>query len=89
MKKNKSSISKARSYKQISAFWGTHALGDYWERTEPAEFGVEIQTEATYFPVETALSVKVRKIAQQKGVSPETLLNLWVQEKVGKAHTPK
>lgn len=89
MKKNKSSISEARSYKEISQFWDTNNLGEYWEKTEPAEFGVDIQTESTYFPVEMALSAKVCKIARQKGVSPETLLNLWVQERVGKERLPR
>jgi hypothetical protein len=59
-------------------------LSEYWEKSRAAEFEIDIQTEATYFPVETALSKKVCKIARQRGVSPETLLNLWVQERVRK-----
>ncbi len=84
MKKSKSSVSKARSYKEIGEFWDTHDLAEYWEKTRPVEFEVDIQSETTYFPLESSLSAKIRSIAKQRGVSQETLLNLWVQEKLQK-----
>lgn len=82
MKKDKSSISKAGSYKDIGEFWDTHDLADYWEKTQAAEFEVDIGSEMTYYPLDTTLSAKVRSIAKQRGITPETLLNLWVQEKL-------
>ena len=83
MGRNKrSSISKARSYKEIGEFWDTHDLSEYWDQTAPVEFEVDIQSEATYYPVETKLSEKISRIAKRRGVSAETLLNLWLQEKV-------
>lgn len=82
MSKGRSSISKAQSYKEMSEFWDTHDLADYWDQTQPVEFEVEVQSEATYYPVETTLAARLYAIAKQRGVSPETLLNLWVQEKV-------
>lgn len=88
MRKSKSSISKAQSYKAIGEFWDTHELSEHWDETERIEFEVDIQSEAIYFPVETTLSDKLRMIAEHRGVSPETLLNLWVQEKVGEEVAP-
>ena len=82
MRKNKSSLSEAQSYKEIGEFWDSHELTDYWDQTKPVEFEVEIESEATYFPVETSLSAKVVALAKRRGISPETLLNLWIQEKV-------
>jgi len=82
MSKSKSSISKAQSYKEIGEFWDTHDLAEYWEQTQPVEFELDIQSEVTYYPLDATLSSKVRSIAKQRGVSPETLLNLWVQEKL-------
>ncbi len=82
MSKGKSSISKAQSYQEISEFWDTHDLTDYWDQTQPVDFEVEIQSEATYYPVESTLSAKLSAMAKQRGVSSETLLNLWLQEKV-------
>ena len=84
MKRDKSSISKARSYKEIGEFWDRHDLSEYWDQTRPVKFEVDIQSEITYYPLESSLSAKVRSIAKQRGISPETLLNLWVQEKLRK-----
>jgi len=82
MSKSKSSISKAQSYKEIGEFWDTHDLAEYWEQTEPVEFELDVQSEVAYYPLDATLSSKVRSVAKQRGVSPETLLNLWVQEKL-------
>ncbi len=81
MARNKTSISKAETYKEIGEFWDENDLADYWEQIEPVEFEIEIESQTTYFPVETNLSAKLAAVARQHGVSPETLLNLWIQEK--------
>jgi len=82
MSANKSSISKAQSYQEIGEFWDTHDVTDYWEDTEPVEFKVDIQSEVRYCALEQTLVSKVSEIAWQKGVSVETLVNLWIQDKV-------
>ncbi|HLG17437.1 MAG TPA: CopG family antitoxin [Blastocatellia bacterium] len=82
MARSKSSLSKAGSYKEIAEFWDTHDLAEYWDQTKPVEFEVDIQSEATYYPVESALSKKIRTVAKKRGVSPEALLNVWVKEKL-------
>lgn len=82
MRRNKSSLSKAQSYKEVGEFWDSHDLDEVWDKTEPVEFEVEIESESTYFPVETSLSTKLVSLAERRGISPETLLNLWIQEKV-------
>lgn len=82
MARNRSSLSKAGSYQEIAEFWDTHDLAEYWDQTKPVELEVDLQSEATYYPVENALSKKIRKAARKRGVSPETLLNLWVKEKL-------
>ena len=82
MSKNKSSISKVQSYKEIGEFWDTHYLSDFWEQTQPAEFEVDIQSEVIYYPLDNTLSSRIRSTAKKRGISPETLLNLWIQEKL-------
>lgn len=80
--KNESSISKAQSYIDIGEFWDTHDIADYWDRTEPAEFEVDVLSEITYYALDRKLSEDVRSLARKRGVSADTLLNLWVQEKL-------
>jgi len=82
MKKNKNSISKGQTHEEIGEYWDTHDLTEYWEDTKPAEFEVDIQSEVTYFAVDRQLSEKIKAFARRRGVSPDTLLNLWVQEKL-------
>jgi hypothetical protein len=85
--RSKSSLSKAGSYKELAEFWDTHDLAEYGDQTKRVEFEVDIQSEATYFPVESALSKKIRTAAKKRGVSSETLLNLWLKEKLEKTHS--
>jgi hypothetical protein len=82
MSENKSTISQAQSYQAIGEFWDTHDLTDFWEQTAPAEFEVDLQSQTIYYAVDQVLSVKIMEIAQQRGVSPETMLNLLVQAKL-------
>jgi hypothetical protein len=82
MKRNKSSISKASSYKEVGEYWDNHDLSKVWGKTKKVKFDVEIETEATYCAIEKSLSEKVQSIAKKKGVSSDTLVNLWIQQKI-------
>lgn len=82
MAENKSSISNASSYAEIGEFWYTHDLADHWEQTHEVDFDVRVESSVMYFAVEKALAEKLRAAARTHGVSPETLLNVWVQEHI-------
>ena len=83
MARSRSSISNGQSYKEIGEFWDSHDLGDYWDQTTPVEFEVDVQSEAVYYAIEPQLSAKISRIAKKRGVPAETLLNLWLKEKLG------
>lgn len=85
MRKSRTSISKATSYKEIGEFWDSHNLADYWDQTKPVHFDINIESEITYYPLADGLSLQIRRLAKRQGISPETLLNIWVQEKLQKA----
>lgn len=87
MAENKSSISNAKSYQQIGEFWDAQDLVEVWDKTEEAKFEVDLQSDVFYYAVETSLSSKLHLIAEKKGVSAETLVNLWLQEKVNQEVT--
>ena len=82
MRQNKSSISRATSYKEIGDFWDTHDISEVWEKTKEVSFDVGIESEVTYYAVDNILSKKIQAIAQKRGVAADTLINLWVQEKL-------
>lgn len=87
MKKIKSSMSKAQTYEEIGEYWDKHDLAEHWEETKPVEFEVDIQSEITYYAVDNKLSAKVKAFARRRGISPGTLLNLWLQEKLQEQNT--
>jgi hypothetical protein len=82
MKKNRSSISKARSYAEIGEFWDEHDLSEFWKKTKMVKFDVVLEPEATYYPVEKRLSEKIQLVARKQGVPSDTLVNLWLKQKV-------
>lgn len=89
MSKNKTSISKKSSYSEIGDFWDSHELSEFWEQTKPADFQVEIEGERIYFPIDVKLSGEILTLAKKRGISPETLVNLWLSEKIQQENTGK
>jgi len=75
-------MSRAQSHEEIGEFWDTDDLAEHWDETRPAEFEVDLQSELTYYAVDGKLSAKIRAFAKKRGISPDTLLNLWLQEKL-------
>ena len=82
MKKGKSSLSQSKSYKELGAFWDTHDLSGFWEKTGKTEFKVDIKSEVTYYSLDKKLSERVESVAHRRGITADTLINLWVQEKL-------
>lgn len=80
-RENSKSISGARTYGEAGEYWDSHDLGDVWKRTAEVEIDVDLQSEKRYYPVERELSEQITRLAHSKGVSAETLVNLWLQEK--------
>lgn len=89
MNEDRSTVSRSGSYGEIGNFWDTHDLNDYWEQTEPTRFDVDIRSSAIYYPIESNLSARLTSVAGQRGVSAETLLNLWLQERMAEETSAK
>ncbi|MGH7870615.1 MAG: CopG family antitoxin [Candidatus Binatia bacterium] len=89
MKKNKSSISKARSYAAIGEYWDNHDLSAEWGKTRKVKFEVVAEPEATYYPIEKDLSEKIQSVAKKQGISSDTLVNLWLQQKLKEQRSPR
>lgn len=82
MKKTKSSVSKAAAYAEIGEFWDSHDLSKFWDKSKPADFDVVMESEITYYAMDKKLSEEVQKIAHRRGVAADTLVNMWVLEKL-------
>jgi len=80
----KSSVSRAPTYAAMGDFWDSHDLSDLWDKTRPARANVHLESEESYYGIEKGLSQTINRAAKQRGVSPHTLINLWLQEKIRK-----
>jgi len=80
----RSGVSKARTYAEIGEFWDEQDLSDFWSKTRPVRADVELESEESLYAIEKGLSETIRREAKGRGVSPHTLVNLWLQEKIQK-----
>lgn len=68
------------SIEAAADFWDTHSLADYWDQTSEVK-DVKIDLVRRHFRVDAKLASKINRQAKQRGISAETLVNLWLQEK--------
>ena len=68
----------------MADFWDEHDLSEYWDKTRSVGVDVELESEESLYAIEKGLSQTLRRAAKQRGVSPHTLINLWLQEKIQK-----
>ncbi len=78
MAKNKTSISEASSYEAIGEFWDNH---DFTNFDNPNQPDVQFDIQDTV-RIGADLLSHIEKVAAAQGISIETLVNLWLQEKL-------
>jgi hypothetical protein len=77
-----SSISEAGTDTEIGEFWDTHSLADHDDETHEVEMTFEASARRTAVNIDTELLDDVRRIAHARHVSAQTLVNLWLRERV-------
>ena len=78
------SISRARTLEEIADFWDTHGLDDYWDQTHEVEFKVRAKRRRRITLVPEVYR-RVEAQARERGILPETLVNLWLVERLQEA----
>jgi predicted HicB family RNase H-like nuclease len=71
-----------KSIEEAAEFWDSHDLADYWDLTQEARFEVDIQRRVFLTAIEPTLAKKLTVLAHQQGISTETLINVWLTEKI-------
>lgn len=71
---------KNMSIEDASEFWDTHSIADVPTRVVDIEYAPEGHT--TLVAIEDHLLDRLTQNARERGVSVETLINLWLQEKL-------
>jgi CopG antitoxin of type II toxin-antitoxin system len=78
MPTNKSSVSKASSPEKMGEFWDKH---DFTEFDNPNAPDVDFHVTVA-IPIEPDLLSDIEELARRRGIKVETLVNLWLKEKV-------
>lgn len=71
-----------KSIEEAAEFWDSHDLTDYWDLTREAHFEVDIKRRVFLTALEPQLAKKLTAAAHKQGVSTETLVNVWLTEKL-------
>jgi hypothetical protein len=71
-----------KSVTEAADFWDNHDLTDYWDQTRDASFEVDIQRRMFLTALEPELAKRLVVCARQQGVTTETLINVWLTERL-------
>ncbi|MCS6902804.1 MAG: BrnA antitoxin family protein [Candidatus Bipolaricaulota bacterium] len=71
-----------KNIEEAAEFWDNHDLADYWDLTREVHFDVDIQRRVFLVALEPKLGKKLAACARAQGVSTETLINVWLTEKL-------
>ncbi|WP_084604820.1 CopG family antitoxin [Desulfonatronum thioautotrophicum] len=78
---SQSTLSQADSLDEIATFWDDHSLSDFWDMTREVSFDVRAER-VRRIPLDPELYCQVESNARSRGLSPETLVNMWVAERL-------
>ncbi len=70
------------SLEEFWAFWDNHSTADYEDLMKEVDVNIDIDSSKIYCAVAKDLIAQLRAEARQQGISTETLINLWLKEKV-------
>ena len=78
---NLTSISRVQTLEEIGDFWDSHSLADHWDETQEAEFEVRVKRRRRV-TLEPEVYNEVEEQARARGIAPETLVNVWLLERL-------
>jgi len=84
MEENKSlsSISQAQSVEEMAEFWDTHDATDFDAQTHEVSMEFDLRSRRHYLAIDPEVLTRLREAASARGLSTESLANLWLQERL-------
>jgi hypothetical protein len=73
----RSSVSQAKTLEEMGEFWDTHDFTEFDTDASDVEFTMDRGV-----AIEAELLAALQETARLRGVSIETLVNLWLQQKL-------
>ncbi len=76
------SIPEFETLADIADFWDEHSTADYDDLSYEVQFDIQIAPQKKSINIIPELSERLISFAQLRGISLETLVNVWLTEKV-------
>ena len=73
-------VSKSRTLRELADFWDTHDTADY--PLNQVTFDVSVSARQHFVAVDPDILAEIRARAHARGLSAESLINLWLQERL-------
>lgn len=73
-----------RTIDAAAAFWDNHSLADYREQLKPANIRFRLRGRVHLLAVDPEIAAQLRAVSRARGLSPETVANLWLRERLAK-----
>ncbi len=77
------------SLEEFWQFWDTHSSADYEDLMTTVDVEIDLLSSKAYCAISRDILDRVRTRARQQGVSVETLVNLWLQQKLAESREPR
>ncbi len=71
-----------KSAEDAGEFWDTHDLADYWDNTREVDLTFNLQKRHYYVAVLPKIAKELQRMSEEQGVSIETVVNVWLQERL-------
>lgn len=84
-KNRRDPIPEFETLEEIAEFWDAHSTADYFDLTEEVQFEVMLGKERQPIYLLPELLEQLESQAEARGISVETLANLWLIEKAHEA----
>lgn len=81
-KSRRSHIPKFKSIHELSEFFETHDMGDYWNKMPKADFEIDVKKKTHVFALDDDLAEKLTSISKAKGIPSEQRVNVFLREKL-------
>jgi len=75
-------ISQARSLEEMAEFWDTHDATDFDAQTHEVSLEFDLRSRRHYLAIDPEVLTRLREAATARGLSAESLANLWLQERL-------
>lgn len=82
-------IPEFKSAEEEAAFWEKHSVAPYWDQLEPVQFKItRPRKKQVSIRFDPNILEQVRAVAEKKGIPYQTLVQMWVAEKLQEVRKP-